>query len=853
MKKYYMQFSILFIVSVVFIFLPFWLKGNSFINRGDSFNQLYPAFVYSGYYVRDFIGNLSDGRVKQYDFTIGFGDDIIGTLNYYGFGSLFSLISASAPAKYSEVLYTFAILLKFYLSGLAFSYSLFVKCKEIDKKAVMVAAFTYVFSTYSLFYGLQFSNFMDVFVYLPLAVAGIEKVLQDKNKKIIYPVFIFAFWAQALSGFYHLYMLSLFCVIYFAVRCLTQKEKIKFILKKIWTFIGNYLISLSLASTIFLPSIVAYFNSTRSRDNAFSNILFSLYDEETVITNLTNVFLKAGYQAGLGIGVISGLAIIMLTCRKGRQEYKILLSVFGIGYFVPAFGSMMNGFAYATDRWIFMLIFLLCAMTAEVLSDKGGIRKKEIGGFALLALAWSSLYWISHETNASNVMQFSIYASMWISVLIIACILQKRDIDITKSKVLYLSGLFCVMLGSFVMNAPVRVGGSGWSAYFMPLGEAYKEIVNSGANIQDEGYFRVDTCDSSEGSSLVLHTCGTNSYYSIVNKNIFEFFREMKISSGINNNSFRMTGLDNRDIIRKLLAVKYMKSDDQIIQNLQYEGLGILFDSYCLANQIENVSDVEKNLLIDRTIILNETLDKGIDEKDFDKAEWVIKPLNYRLNYVNAEKNNNYLSVKENGNLKISVKDTTSKEMYLVLKGFKVCDNAFVTINLGSTSIKINSEINQEDIRGDNNYLIYVGKTNDQINIQLEPGNYELEEIEVYGVDYNCMTTGERQKIGKADISTDINRIQGVVDANKNCLLFLSIPYSEGWKIYLDGEKVKKYKANYGFMAIEIPSGEHIIEAEYHTPGLRTGMVITGITFIAVIIFILIQRKWRIYENTDAC
>lgn len=851
MKKYYTQYSILFVFLTIFIFLPFGLKGNSFINAGDAFNQLYPVFVYTGEYIRNFIQNLLNGQIQQYDYSIGFGDDVIGTLNYYGFGSLFLSFSALAPAKYSAILYTAVIVLKLYFSGITFSYFLFTKCENVAKKAVMVATVTYVFSTYSLFYGLQFSNFLDVVVYLPFAFAGIEKLIQEMGKKILFPVFIFGFFAQALSGFYHLYMLTLFGVIYLVVRCLVRQKSARFTLKKICLAAINYFAALSLAAIILIPSVIAYLNSTRTKDAVFKEIIFSGYDKETVFRNLVNIFLKAGYQAGLGVSILSGLAIIMLVFRKGKKEYKILLSIFGMGYFFPVFGSIMNGFAYPTDRWIFILIFLLSSLTAEMLSDKEKIQKKEIIVFILLAFIWSFFYWKINELNIGNILHFAVYVTIWSTTLgILAKLYKQHIISLSKSRLLCVGGILGVALSSFMMNAPVRIGGDGWSAYFMPMKEVYNDIVNSKANIEDRGFFRIDINDTSEAGSLVLHNKGTSSYYSVMNKSIYDFFREMKISSGINNSSFRMKGLDHRDIIRKLLAVKYMESNGNVVQNMQYQKLGLLFDNYCLADQIEDFSDIEKNLLVDRTVILDRTPNIDVEEKICD--EWTIESLKYTWDNVNIKKQNECLVAEKNGKIALPLQENSFDYIYLLLTGLQVHNNAFLTINVGENAIKINGEVNQEKLRGDNDYLIFCRNSKEKITIQLEPGEYTIDDVEVYGVNYADFTQKERENIGEVEIFTDVNRIYGTVNANKQSMLFLSIPYSEGWKLYLDGENVDKFKADYGFMALEIPCGEHTIDAVYETPGMQLGIIIAICALTTVVIILVAQRKWRRYENTDA-
>ena len=79
-------------------------------------------------------------------------------------------------------------------------------------------------------------------------------------------------------------------------------------------------------------------------------------------------------------------------------------------------------------------------------------------------------------------------------------------------------------------------------------------------------------------------------------------------------------------------------------------------------------------------------------------------------------------------------------------------------------------------------------------------------------------------------------------------LLFLSIPYDEGWSFRVDGKPAECEKIAKGFMALRIGKGQHEIEMKYFPPGLKLGILIS---VLALIIFALaftplgrpIQRK----------
>lgn len=85
------------------------------------------------------------------------------------------------------------------------------------------------------------------------------------------------------------------------------------------------------------------------------------------------------------------------------------------------------------------------------------------------------------------------------------------------------------------------------------------------------------------------------------------------------------------------------------------------------------------------------------------------------------------------------------------------------------------------------------------------------------------------------------------INLSKESLVFFSVPYDEGFTAYVNGEPVDIERANIGFMAVRAPAGENVIRFEYHTPGLKQGIIISlGALFVLAVyllIIFLIRRK----------
>lgn len=58
-------------------------------------------------------------------------------------------------------------------------------------------------------------------------------------------------------------------------------------------------------------------------------------------------------------------------------------------------------------------------------------------------------------------------------------------------------------------------------------------------------------------------------------------------------------------------------------------------------------------------------------------------------------------------------------------------------------------------------------------------------------------------------------------------LVFFSVPYDDGFTAAINGKTAKIEKVDNGLMALRVPAGQTSITCTYHTPGLRTGTIIS--------------------------
>ena len=87
------------------------------------------------------------------------------------------------------------------------------------------------------------------------------------------------------------------------------------------------------------------------------------------------------------------------------------------------------------------------------------------------------------------------------------------------------------------------------------------------------------------------------------------------------------------------------------------------------------------------------------------------------------------------------------------------------------------------------------------------------------------------------------DRIKGTVTVIQQGVLFIAIPFENGWSVYVDGEKVNMRKANEGFIGVELEAGTHDISMKYVCPGLIKGIIVTVFSILLFILFHVLEKR----------
>lgn len=106
--------------------------------------------------------------------------------------------------------------------------------------------------------------------------------------------------------------------------------------------------------------------------------------------------------------------------------------------------------------------------------------------------------------------------------------------------------------------------------------------------------------------------------------------------------------------------------------------------------------------------------------------------------------------------------------------------------------------------------------------------------------------SGQVQKLRDnilTDVKMDTNQITGKISLDASKLLFLSLPYSKGWHVFVDGKEETLLCANLMYSGIMLTAGKHTVKLTYQTPYLFTGAVISMLGFFLFSVLCCCRKK----------
>ena len=610
--------NILGFVSVytfIFLCLAFVLdrifdsEGKTFIWSIDGLFQHAIALKY----IRQYIINLfTKGSFPMIDFNLGQGFDVIGTLNYYGFGDPVTLLTVLFPENAMELMYEILIFVRMYLSGLFVAYLLRTLGKT-KTSTILPACILYPFCNYALLGGIRHPMFFNGIMYLPLLIAAVEGVITKKKIGLLVFVVSIAF----INNYYFMYINTVMAAIYFFVRQIGsyRAKGIKELAGSIGRIMISYIWGTCMGAMLLIPSVYAFLNNVRTTtkiaipDTFFGDDYYEKFLKSFVITdNDMNMFTIPG------IGILGVIAIVVLLIFRKSSDKKIL-ALFAIMFIMllfPMVGKVMNGFSYVTMRFSYGMALILSVAVA----------------FAI------------------------------------------DNLKIAKQFLPYLVTLASIITIVINMNMIFGENYSYNSKDYVNKGTLEKEMntadVKMIKSIKDDSFYRTERLRSRSNKSAYCNFNQTGFYYSIIPGKMTDMYVSTCLSDCYR--SYVIKGLENRIGMLALASTKYYvnyggkspygfeKIKEETIdgkkvclyENKNYLPLGVTYSSYMTRTDYDKLNPIEREL----ALLNSSVVDNKIANKIFENNKTITGVYTSEMK-INNEKNidagKSYLKTKYGG------------------------------------------------------------------------------------------------------------------------------------------------------------------------------------------------------------
>ncbi|MCR5515987.1 MAG: YfhO family protein [Lachnospira sp.] len=151
---------------------------------------------------------------------------------------------------------------------------------------------------------------------------------------------------------------------------------------------------------------------------------------------------------------------------------------------------------------------------------------------------------------------------------------------------------------------------------------------------------------------------------------------------------------------------------------------------------------------------------------------------------------------------------------------------------------------------GEEDFCVNMGYSNDAVNsITItfpKVGIYSYDDIKIMSQETDRISSYVNKLSANSldDMEIGIDTVTGNVSLDSAKFLTFAIPYSKGWKAYVDGEEVDILEGNLTYMAIYVTAGDHEIKLVYNTPLFDEGKVVSflGIILLGGYIFVTEQQ-----------
>lgn len=853
------------VIYVIFSVFPF---GSITVMRMDLYHQYGPLFA-------ELYDRIVEHKSLLYSWITGGGSSFLGNYLNYLSSPLSFLIFLFDKEDISYAI-TFIVAFKCILSATSFSYYL---KKSFNKDNYFLSAFgiLYAFSAYFLAY---YWNVMwlDAMIMLPLIALGIEKIFKTGDIKLYTVSLIILFFANYYMG----YMCCIFAVLYFFVCFINtysndgklnenavyeKKYSTKALMNNVFINRGvKFAFASIIAALICAITLVPVFmilKNSSATSGTFPQTFKSYFDLLDLITShfalLETTIRSSGDNVlpNIYTGILTFILLPLFLVNnkiklKEKATYVVLIIFFVFCFNNNCAEYIWHAFHFPNDlpyRYSYMYSFIIAVMGYKTILNFKGIKVKDIAytGLAIISFVIVCQKFLTNKMTNSTIYATIIFVTLWCGFLFL---LKNKNAQKKTVSFVLVTFILCETIISSIVGLPLNQDNKNYKENYKTYTDAINYIDN-----KDSGFYRTELC--------YLNTRMDPAYYgyngiSVFSSMAYESYSQLQSSLGMQSNKVNSYTYNTQTpVYNMMFNIKYLIQTDVSLA----PSSNLYKKIYTTSDKKSNVYESKYNLPI--AYCVNSKIDDWVTDEgnpfeiqsDFVKLATgysnLFKPVEYNSTDFDAvsgddvTENGTYWLEKSDsssnyGTETVSLSPTIDGNLYLYVKS---SDLKTITVN----SEKV-SDITQsmEDA-----YILDLGYHNkgDEVLVSLDASKMESEST---SFDFYCYTaddtvvknmynslTGNSLNVESYSDTT----IKGTVKAKENCYLYSSIPYDDGWSVYVDGKKAETFEIGGTLLAIELTPGQHKIEYKYFPVGFLYGIIISAVTVFGLCGFYIYNKS----------
>ena len=842
----------------------------------DAWHQYYP-FLY------DLHEKLQGGGSLFWTWSVGLGADFIALGSYYLFSPL-NLLSVFVPDGALVSYLAFITAVKMAASGMFTAVCLKIIFKKNDYSLVL---FSILFALCSYNLGYYWCvMWLDSVAMLPLVVAGTVCLIRDGKVKLFTISLALAVIFNYYIGFFICVAVFLTAVGYVIINWRGLKAAIGAVIKTAVCSVT----ALLMTAFVTIPAYMGLQNCYKYSSGITAGL--DINHGENTITGLLGAVLKVlsnalsfnapTYLEGLPNIACGVLCIILLGVfffsKKIKLSEKLFCSItltfLAAGFIFRQLDYVLHAFHFPNmlpHRYSFISCFLLIYMAFRAFSVMEESKFYHIllggGAFAVLAV----LYILRPKEDFSLI---AVCGSAAVALAVIV-ILSLAHFKIMPKRVM--AALLClVVLGEVGVSSLIAVKTVEYSSVkgYTKHSDDVSAVLGRVNDTAENEFFRTEKAYMLTHNDGALNGYnGVSTFSSMVNVNTSKY--AIYFGAGGNAGSNIFSYYESSPVTNLMFNLKYLIDVDGQIRNTDYltevakSGDVTLYENtayvplgFMTGSDVINCDSVSTS---STKISYGNPFENQINW--FRAATGIETPVYNKIPLEDFEFSDETVEIKELKQDIYSLKvktDKTDKDQELYTEyNYTVEEDCSVYVVFRATveheeNISITVNGNKDDATFTTNGTVKsVGelKAGDKLSIRTDYKKEGSGKFRVccYSLNKEVFDEGVeilRKNVLKTTTVTD-TAIKGAVTAEKDGLLYTSLPYQAGWRAKVDGKDADITVLGGSMIGLELTAGEHEIEIYYVPISFLMGFGISAIGLAVFMVLVALASKKILFKKIE--